>query len=99
MIGSEIAVQWSDGSEDYFPFDKLREASPSAENIGETDILGRIHGASPNRRFHGITVTGWQYVGNYAIRFEFSDGHRTGIYTYEYLREVGKALRDGSEEF
>jgi DUF971 family protein len=27
-------------------------------------------------------------VGNYALRFEFSDGHRTGLYTYDYLRAL-----------
>ncbi|MDX1748266.1 MAG: DUF971 domain-containing protein, partial [Halobacteriales archaeon] len=29
-----------------------------------------------------------QYVGRYALRFVWSDGHRTGIYPYEYLRKL-----------
>ncbi|HEY5078261.1 MAG TPA: gamma-butyrobetaine hydroxylase-like domain-containing protein [Opitutaceae bacterium] len=33
----------------------------------------------------------WEQVGNYAIRFDFSDGHRTGLYTYDYLRKLGSA--------
>jgi DUF971 family protein len=35
-------------------------------------------------------VTGWESVGNYAIRFDFSDGHRTGLYTFDYLRKLGE---------
>ena len=36
----------------------------------------------------GVEVTGWERIGNYAIRFEFSDGHRTGLYSYELLRQL-----------
>ncbi|MBL9207686.1 MAG: DUF971 domain-containing protein, partial [Opitutaceae bacterium] len=40
------------------------------------------------RNFGGVTVVGWERVGNYAIRFDFSDGHRTGLYSYDYLRDL-----------
>jgi len=35
-----------------------------------------------------VSILGWQVVGNYALRFDFSDGHRTGIYSFEYLRQL-----------
>jgi DUF971 family protein len=35
-----------------------------------------------------VAVTGWERIGNYALRFDFSDGHRTGLYTYEYLLQL-----------
>ena len=35
-----------------------------------------------------LTARGAELVGNYAIRIEFSDGHNTGIYTWEYLKEI-----------
>ena len=38
--------------------------------------------------FSKITVKGWNIVGNYAIQFRFSDGHNTGIYSFDYLREI-----------
>ncbi|MDB6115234.1 MAG: hypothetical protein JWQ62_2179, partial [Lacunisphaera sp.] len=41
------------------------------------------------RNFVGVEVTGWERIGNYALRFEFSDGHRTGLYSYELLRQLG----------
>jgi DUF971 family protein len=37
-------------------------------------------------------VTGWERVGNYAIRFDFSDGHRPGLYIFDYLRELSERL-------
>lgn len=92
LIGQEIAIAWSDGTESYYPAARLRAASPSAETQGERDILGQRHGGHPPRDFNGVTVTGWEQVGNYALRFEFSDGHRTGLYSFDYLRQLSTAL-------
>jgi DUF971 family protein len=89
LIGSEVAIGWDDGAESYFTFEKLRAASPSAETAGERDILGNQYGGGSGRNFSGVQVTGWERIGNYAIRFDFSDGHRTGLYSYDYLRRLG----------
>ncbi len=89
IVGHEIAIAWSDGQESYVSFEKLRAASPSADNLGERDILGVRHGGQDGtQRFDGVRVLSWELVGNYAIRFEFSDGHRTGLYSYDYLRTL-----------
>lgn len=88
LIGTELAIRWDDDSESYFACDQLRAASPSAETQGERDILGQTHGSTPNREFSGVMVTGWQLVGNYAVRFDFSDGHRTGLYSFDYLQSL-----------
>lgn len=90
LIGNEVAIIWSDGTETYFPMEDLRTASPSAQNIGERDILGNQYGGDGPKKFPGVTVTGWEQVGNYAIRFDFSDGHRTGLYSYDYLRQLAE---------
>jgi DUF971 family protein len=92
LIGNEIAIAWSDGSETFYPVEKLRAASPSAEMRGEKDIFGQRHGGTDQSRFPGVEVVGWEQVGNYALRFDFSDGHRTGLYSYEYLLELAKQL-------
>jgi DUF971 family protein len=90
LIGDEVAIAWSDGAETFFASERLRAASPSAENQGERDIFGRQYGGDGPRQFAGVRVLGWQKVGNYALRFDFSDGHRTGLYTFDYLRKLGK---------
>jgi len=89
LIGPEVAIVWSDGLETYFTGERLRAASPSAETQGERDVFGQQYGGAGPRAFPGVTVLGWEKVGNYAYRFEFSDGHRTGLYTYDYLRKLG----------
>lgn len=88
IIGNEIAIAWDDGGESYFGFERLRAASPSAETQGERDILGIQYGGDGPRKFPGVTVMGWEQVGNYALRFDFSDGHRTGLYSFDYLRKL-----------
>ncbi len=88
LIGNEVAIIWSDGVETYFDCEKLRAASPSAEAKGEKDIFGKTHGGSDQKAFPGVRVLNWEKIGNYALRFDFSDGHRTGLYSYDYLREL-----------
>lgn len=90
LIGQEVAIVWSDGSESYVTGPKLRRASPSAETRGEKDIFGQQYGGTDKKDFSGVSVVGWEQIGNYALRFDFSDGHRTGLYSYEYLQELGK---------
>ncbi len=80
-IGDEVAIAWSDGAESFLRHDLLRRASPSAENQGEHDVFGNQYGGAGRADYSGVRVLGWESVGNYALRFDFSDGHRTGLYT------------------
>jgi DUF971 family protein len=91
LVGNEVAIVWDDGAETYFEFERLRAASPSAETQGERDILGVQYGGDGPRRFPGVTVLGWEQIGNYALRFDFSDGHRTGLYSFDYLRNLKRS--------
>lgn len=91
LIGREVAIVWDDNQESYHSFETLRAASPSASNMGERDILGNQYGGDGPKKFPGVDVLGWERVGNYAIRFDFSDGHRTGLYSFDYLRKLGGA--------
>ncbi len=90
IIGTEVAIRWDDGKESFITFAALRAASPSAEVKGERDIFGTQYGGEAPRDYVGVEVKDWERVGNYAIRFDFSDGHRTGLYTYELLRSLGE---------
>ena len=91
LIGSEVAILWSDGAEQYLQSEQLRAASPSAENTGERDLLGRRIGGTDQKSYPGVLVRGWRPVGGYAIQFDFTDGHNTGLYTFDYLRQLGAA--------
>ena len=88
VIGTDVAIRWSDGQESYHAPTDLRRASPSAEVQGERDIFGNQYGGHAAAPISPVQVTAWEIVGNYAVRFEFSDGHRTGLYTFDYLRKL-----------
>ena len=90
IIGTELALRWGDGDETFLPHAFLRQHSPSASNKGERDIFGTQYGGSEQSEFPDVRVSGWQAVGNYAIRIEFSDGHNTGIYRWDYLRKLAE---------
>ena len=92
IVGTFLAVRWEDGREDILPGELLRARSPSAENMGERDILGHLHGGEGPREFPGVAVTGLRRVGNYAVALSFSDGHATGIYSWDLLRALGDEL-------
>lgn len=88
LIGTEVAIRWSDGAETFHSSEDLRKASPSAETQGERDIFGTRYGGDGPKQFAGVTVLGWETIGNYALRFDFSDRHRTGLYSFALLREL-----------
>ena len=93
LIGSEVAIRWSDGTESYITFATVRANSPSAEVKGEHDIFGHKYGGEAPQSHVGVEVRGWEQVGNYELRFDFTDGHRTGLYPYELLRQLGELPR------
>jgi DUF971 family protein len=93
LIGNELALAWLDGGEDFLPASFLRKNSPSAENKGEPDLFGRISGCSIPKDTANLRLEGFGYVGNYAARLIFSDGHDSGIFSWEYLREISEEFR------
>lgn len=88
-----LTIQWKDGTGSFYSINYLRRMSPSADqrelrkamHKNPLTVLPATTGES------GLTATGAELVGNYAIRISFSDGHATGLYTWEYLREIDPA--------
>ena len=67
------------------PAELLRVESPSAEVKG--------HGPGQEKLIYGkadVSITNLEPVGTYAIRLIFSDGHSTGIFTWDYLEKLGR---------
>lgn len=79
-----LEVAFSDGTRFELPFELLRVYSPSAEVRG--------HGPGQEVLQTGkkeIDIVALEPVGSYAVQPKFSDGHATGIYSWEYLRDLG----------
>jgi DUF971 family protein len=83
--GAVLTVTFDNGEHHDLPAEYLRVESPSAEVKG--------HGAGqevtvPGKR--NVTITRIEPVGNYAVRLVFSDGHSTGLYSWDYLARLGR---------
>lgn len=79
-----LEVQFSNGKTFHIPYELMRVYSPSAEVQG--------HGPGQEVLQTGkreVDLQGLQAVGNYAVQPEFSDGHNTGLFTWDYLYFLG----------
>ena len=79
-----LELAYADGRTFRLPFEFLRVYSPSAE----------VRGHGPGQEVlqvgkRDVTLQSLEPVGNYAVRPIFSDGHASGIYSWEYLLELG----------
>ncbi len=88
MIGEEIAIRWSDGSESYFPTAKLREHCPCAVCAGEADILGNLMKPEVQLTQKSFQLKNWEIIGAYAWQPTWGDGHRTGLYSFKFLKQL-----------
>ena len=79
-----LQISFSDGSEFQIPFELMRVYSPSAEVQG--------HGPGQEVLQTGkreVGIIGMEPVGNYAVQPTFSDGHNSGIFSWDYLYFLG----------
>jgi DUF971 family protein len=110
--GSGVDITWADGHSSHFDFAYLRDQCPCATCNDErakkeavpattTNLLSSplLPMYKPKPRAQGATQ-----VGNYAVQISFTDGHSTGIFSYDYLRtlcpceECGRAFRETPEK-
>lgn len=90
----ELCVRWGDGHESVYPFDLLRKECPCAlcnDLRSKTSVSagpGLAVLSGPVLRAGEVQVTDVSPVGRYAINFVWNDGHDSGIYAFEYLRDL-----------
>ena len=80
-----LELAYPDGERFELSCELLRVCSPSAE----------VRGHGPGQEVlqigkKDVAITDIKPVGNYALQFVFDDGHDTGIYSWDYLRELGE---------
>ena len=89
-----LEIGFDDGKTFNIPLELLRVYSPSAEVRG--------HGAGQEVLQVGksdVTLLDLQPVGNYAVKPSFSDGHDSGLYTWEYLYDLGVNLDERQADY
>jgi len=80
-----LEIAFSDGRSFRLPYEYLRVYSPSAE----------VRGHGPGQEVlqtgkRAVEIRNLEPVGSYAVQPQFSDGHGTGIYSWDYLYELGQ---------
>lgn len=80
-----LEVGYDDGSAFRIPFELMRVYSPSAEVMGhgpgqETLQVGKMH----------VIVESLEPVGHYGVKPKFSDGHESGIFSWDYIAWLGQ---------
>ena len=92
--GAGVDITWSDAHASHYDFAYLREECPCATCNDERIRKSAVAGAGPTSapalpmfkpkpRAQSATT-----VGNYAIQITFTDGHATGIFSYDHLRSI-----------
>ncbi len=84
-----LMLTYSDGQEYTLPAEYLRVYSPSAEVRG--------HGEGNETLQFGkrlVTINALEKAGNYALQIVFSDGHDSGIYSWDYLQALAENYED-----
>ncbi len=87
---THLAIVWEDGAQSFFSWCELRRACRCATCVDE--ITGKPL-LDPTTVAEDLGCRSISRVGNYGLQFEFGDGHGTGIYPLERLREMGDAAQ------
>jgi len=85
-----LDISWNDGQGSEYSWDALRAACPCAGCRGGHESMGAapdvtVFSLTPVQNF---TLDRVELSGNYALQLHWSDGHNSGIYSWEYLREM-----------
>jgi DUF971 family protein len=96
---NRLRIDWSDGTAREYNVGELRERCPCATcrekraNPKPAPLLPVLSAAETQP----LTICAMTPVGNYAYGIAFSDGHDTGIYTIDYLYELGETVVENDE--
>jgi DUF971 family protein len=94
--GAGMDIAWADGHSSHFEFPYLRDECPCATCNDERGKKEAFQSLAPGMAPSAVLpmfkpkarAKSATQVGNYAIQIGFTDGHSTGIYSYDYLREI-----------
>ncbi len=80
-----LEIAYDDGARFRLPCEYLRVYSPSAEVRGHTPDQAKLQIGKEE-----VNITDLQQIGSYAVKIVFDDGHRSGLYDWQYLYKLGR---------
>ncbi len=94
----KLKIEWDDGSKDEIGLKYLRDQCPCANCQGENILLKKV---KPIQIFSDdevkYKILKLDVLGNYAVQIHWADGHNTGVYTWEYLKELSQTEGENKE--
>lgn len=81
-----MMISWPDGRSDSISFHALRSDCPCAACVDEMTGKRLLDPANVAASIEPVAV---ELAGNYALKIRWSDGHETGLYTWDHLRRLG----------
>ena len=87
----KLEVEWSDGTRSVYPLSYLRTKCPCArcKVVREEQAQSRsLLPILPGNFAQPLRAVGAELVGNYALRIDWSDDHDSGIYSFQYLKDI-----------
>ena len=84
-----LSLEWPGGQSHRIPLRALRQLCPCATCVSETTGERVL---DPDSVPTDIRPTSVDYTGSYALKITWSDTHDTGLFTWEYLHEIGTAI-------
>ncbi|QQR91493.1 MAG: DUF971 domain-containing protein [Myxococcales bacterium] len=78
---SELQIDWADGHTGIYPHEVLRGYCPCADCQGHEGPISYVEGGN-------LELVDIQEVGNYALRLVWGDKHGTGLYSFNFLRQL-----------
>src|SRR5690606_20496935 len=95
----KLLLKWEDDSESRISLKYLRDECPCASCKGETVLLKTYRPPKPQSDHPDrYKIKSIEVVGGYAIQITWKDGHNTGIYSWEYLKQLDKSQAEGSSQ-
>ena len=97
----KLVITWDDRQVREYTFKELRDKCPCAtcrEKRGAPEKPPLLLPVLTAAQLQPLGIADMRPVGNYAYLITFSDGHDTGIYTLEFLRELGFAVETSAND-
>jgi len=82
---TQMRITWADGRVCNYASATLRRACPCAQCVNEWTGQRTLR---PEAISEEVEIKDLEIVGRYALNFRWSDGHETGIYSFQYLRDL-----------
>ena len=97
----KLEIEWQDGLKSVYPLGLLRSMCPCAmcREVREEDKGPKSRSKLnllPGNYSNPLTVLDAELVGGYAMRLDWSDNHGSGIYSFQYLREISPQKKAGA---